>query len=876
MKKLYLLALMLIPVLANAQMKTWESFSESEIDHPFKNTYVNPPANNIDSKGNKWVLNSNSIWKINGTDTTKFTDFPITNTTNRGNSMLSILDDQVVFYHYRYDRVNNVNKYTNYLGFYDGTEMKFYSETTMNVGVSTSSFTDIKQTEKYVWITKSDKLIGFDKANTFVSYSSANSVIMEGISNPRLYKSDSNTMVLINGGKAYAFEDSKDLWENLISSDLLQYSTYSDSTKTIYIVGDIYIYSYSNKILQSFDVPNLSSLGKAKSIEEFKKNTSLANYEKGFVLIDNEQVYVEYYANYINAGSTSLYHAIPNYLDNGILVFSIPVNYDEKMFFSFYNNKIEFEGIKTASDGFGASFFDKTLAGSAYFYSTKTDYNSYPYSRTLFVVKNDKDTFSIAVPIEEGYFTSDISVDSNYIWIKDSLSSYYGGNKILRMKRDQYFVKGNLFYDNNKNGLKETTEVGISKYPVRINPSGLIVYPDRNGDFSFAGTPGEKYTMELPDAASFNYTSQPLPYTFIESENNKLGVTLANPTPEIRTNFITPWPRCGTTGKTTLQIENVGFEPIDKAQFVLVSDPMAEINSAEALEQKADTLVFELNNLLPLNPQSLSYEVTFPGGEMTGQKLTFQLLSSIYDKGSIIKSEKDSITTIVRCSFDPNDKAVTPAGIGEDNFTLKNSTLSYLIRFENTGNDTAYTVTVYDTLDVNMDLSTFAVLGSSHKVITELSQEGVLIFHFEDIMLPDNKTDLENAQGFVRFAIKPKTGLAENTVVKNKAGIVFDSNTPVITNETFNTLVTTLPVLTAINAVRENKNLVYPNPATNMVYITNTNTTKVEVYDFTGRQISTYEKSEINTSTWEKGFYLFRMFDAKGNSLGSEKVLIAK
>lgn len=86
-------------------------------------------------------------------------------------------------------------------------------------------------------------------------------------------------------------------------------------------------------------------------------------------------------------------------------------------------------------------------------------------------------------------------------------------------------------------------------------------------------------------------------------------------------------------------------------------------------------------------------------------------------------------------------------------------------------------------------------------------------------MLPDSTTNKEKAQGFVRFSVKPKTNIIEGTVIKNRAGIVFDQNPPVITNEVFNTIVTQFPVVSSINSSKDNTCWVYPNPANQLVNI---------------------------------------------------------
>src|SRR5262249_35600171 len=61
---------------------------------------------------------------------------------------------------------------------------------------------------------------------------------------------------------------------------------------------------------------------------------------------------------------------------------------------------------------------------------------------------------------------------------------------------------------------------------------------------------------------------------------------------------------------------------------------------------------------------------------------------------------------------DPNDK-LAPAGFGDSAFIRAESSLSYEVRFENETNATAPArlITVTDTLDPNLDLSTFTLTG---------------------------------------------------------------------------------------------------------------------------------------------------------------------
>ncbi|MBK9422986.1 MAG: hypothetical protein IPN54_02365 [Bacteroidetes bacterium] len=55
--------------------------------------------------------------------------------------------------------------------------------------------------------------------------------------------------------------------------------------------------------------------------------------------------------------------------------------------------------------------------------------------------------------------------------------------------------------------------------------------------------------------------------------------------------------------------------------------------------------------------------------------------------------------------------------------------------------------------------------------------------------MPDSNTNFVGSQGYFRFAIKPKPGLANNTAINNKAAIEFGPNPAIITNTVLNTVV---------------------------------------------------------------------------------------
>ncbi|MCB0587117.1 MAG: DUF11 domain-containing protein, partial [Phaeodactylibacter sp.] len=139
-------------------------------------------------------------------------------------------------------------------------------------------------------------------------------------------------------------------------------------------------------------------------------------------------------------------------------------------------------------------------------------------------------------------------------------------------------------------------------------------------------------------------------------------------------------------------------------------------------------------------------------------------------------------------SYDPNDKQVFPRGYGEEKFVRPGTELEYLIRFQNTGTDTAFTVVVRDTLSELLEVSSIRPGAASHDYSYRIYGEGILEFRFDNILLPDSTTNLEASQGFVKFSVRHMPEAELGSTIKNEAGIYFDFNAPVITNTTSVTL----------------------------------------------------------------------------------------
>ena len=135
-------------------------------------------------------------------------------------------------------------------------------------------------------------------------------------------------------------------------------------------------------------------------------------------------------------------------------------------------------------------------------------------------------------------------------------------------------------------------------------------------------------------------------------------------------------------------------------------------------------------------------------------------------------------------SFDPNDKNGFPTGYGPSHYIDPGTALTYKIRFQNTGTDTAFNVVILDTLSQWFDPTTIEIGTSSHPYRFELKGAGILEFAFDNIMLPDSNVNEPLSHGFVTFKLAPRENTPLETDLENSAAIYFDFNEPIITNTT--------------------------------------------------------------------------------------------
>ncbi len=235
-------------------------------------------------------------------------------------------------------------------------------------------------------------------------------------------------------------------------------------------------------------------------------------------------------------------------------------------------------------------------------------------------------------------------------------------------------------------------------------------------------------------------------------------------------------------------------------------------------------------------------------------------------------------------AFDPNDKQGFPVGYGSERYIRPGIELEYLIRFQNTGTDTAFTVRIVDTLSLWLDPTTIRPGVSSHPYQFNFTGQGIAEFLFENILLPDSNVNQVASNGFVKFSVYPRADAPLETLIENSAAIYFDFNEPVITNTTRHRLGENfLMTVGAWQPQRpEYEVLVSPNPFSasarlEVKGLTSTQPIHLQIIDLQGTivhdEITAGPVLDLKKGSLKSGMYLFRI-DQKGVMIGSGKLVV--
>jgi len=349
-------------------------------------------------------------------------------------------------------------------------------------------------------------------------------------------------------------------------------------------------------------------------------------------------------------------------------------------------------------------------------------------------------------------------------------------------------VSGEIFIDANQNGVRDPDEETPSWLEIASDPPAANYFVSDTGHYFLSyGNFEEDYTISPAIPPFFEISTPFEEYTFsIGADFTGLdtldfGISIPDGFDGLNLNLVGGMPRCNQTVPYWINIFNEGL-PLENGIIELELDELVSFNYSDL---EPDSIVgqkvfWSLSSLSTFEDTLIMSYVDMPDFQSLGETIVSSVEISLLDEdGEVSFSLADQLVQTIVCAYDPNDKQVFPdtgtIGLGQE--------LEYLIRFQNTGNDTAFTVIIEDNLSHYLDWETVDYITSGHDLTNyTIDDDGRLLFNFLDIQLPDSNADYLGSQGFVLFRIKALDDLMPNTTIENTAGIYFDFNPAIITN----------------------------------------------------------------------------------------------
>lgn len=390
------------------------------------------------------------------------------------------------------------------------------------------------------------------------------------------------------------------------------------------------------------------------------------------------------------------------------------------------------------------------------------------------------------------------------------LSKFYADGSL-----DYSTISGDVFHDDNEDGIFDSTEAALSGFVLRQLPDQQYAYSDANGAYNLDVFSSGTYQVEIPYLPTYWTYTQP------SSGDTSLSIVIPQGTSgvvggvdfglkqlegiyDLSTFAYHTVARPGFTSSMYLYARNVGIEPLSNVVITYRADSIGTIYSIQdsSFSYVQDSLQWIIPSLGVNQIWSCLIEYQIPVNvALIGDSIHYHIEGSHSQTDTTPDNNQYSSYRIITGSYDPNDKQVSPTGAG--NIGLISSETPYLdyrIRFQNTGTDTAFTVVITDTLDNNvLYIPSIRDQLSSHPYTFDLSGEGIAKWTFSNILLPDSGANEAQSHGFVQFRIDLVPGLSVGTEIENYANIYFDFNPAIVTNTTLNTLFqcdTTVSMLT--------------------------------------------------------------------------------
>jgi Leucine-rich repeat (LRR) protein len=446
-------------------------------------------------------------------------------------------------------------------------------------------------------------------------------------------------------------------------------------------------------------------------------------------------------------------------------------------------------------------------------------------------------------------------------------------------------INGIVIFDADNNGCDVTDVVNpFVRFDVNDGSATGATVTNINGTYNYFTDAGI-YTIapNVENPTWFDFSPPSANFNFLSTNNNiatqNFCIAAVGIHNDIEVVFAPLEPaRPGFDAKYKVVFKNKGNQMHSGTVTLTFDDARTDlINSDPAPDTTIpNSMVWNYTNLMPFENRSIIVTLNLNNPTETpalnnGDILNFTAAITPVTGDEIPADNQYTFNQTVVGSYDPNTieclegELVSPTEIG--------NYLHYAINFENLGTFYAENIVVRSEIDpTKYDISTLQVMNTSHASYTRISGNTVE-FVFQGINLAAaTGTPPVGGHGDVLFKIKTNDNLVNNDRVLQNAGIYFDYNFPVVTNDAETTFAAlSNPVFEQDNSVK-----IYPNPTNSIINIDSDFPIQtIELYDIQGRILETHFEEatsfKLDISGKSNGIYFIKIKTDKGSKV--EKIV---
>jgi hypothetical protein len=470
-----------------------------------------------------------------------------------------------------------------------------------------------------------------------------------------------------------------------------------------------------------------------------------------------------------------------------------------------------------------------------------------------------------------GRSTSDISSDKS----EDNIAHW--DYWIVKLTEKYNLIEGKIFVDLNSNGIQDSGELPMPRRKLIDQSTSRFAFSDQDGNYKILVLDSGNFNVSPQSVNLFSSvpSSQMAVFTGI-NQTDSLNDFAFQPQGAFEDVCITITPmgnfRSGFTASYMINYGNYGNTTVaPTVYFYPFNNVTYQSATLTPNNITLDSVVWNLPALTPFQTGSIIITVNVNLGLPIGTIINSNAHIEPYLTDNNPNNNSSNWNVFTIGSFDPNDILVNRSDFTTTELSAS-PWLEYIIRFQNTGNDTAFTVKILNPIDTfKLNISTIEFVNASHPVnLSWINYQRNMEFKFENILLVDSNTNEPLSHGFVHYRIQPKTNLSAGDSITNFAAIYFDFNEPVITN-TAKTIIV-LPTGLAWATPTRGKLHVFPNPTENTLNISGiqleNGKAQLRLTDIYGKLI--FEKTitsittTLETNNLFSGIYLIQSGELRG------------